>query len=247
MVPAPAADSTRSAAPPWALLPPVDGRGQTAGDRRRLLVVLGAGSAFAMALLAARWVAYDSTTYRFLLWNLFLAWVPVAFALALAKLHKGGGSTPARLLAAAGWLAFFPNAPYLCTDLLHLQHRAPVPHWYDVLLLTAFSWNGLLLGFASLQVVHGIVQRRRNVGRGWAVAVAALFLAGFGIYLGRFERWNSWDVVTDPLALIGRVGDEVLRPWRHPRTWGVTLILGGFLTLAYAGLLSLGRGSAEGR
>ena len=78
-----------------------------------------------------------------------------------------------------------------------------MPHWYDVLLLTAFSWNGLLLGFASLQVVHGVVQRRRNVGRGWGVAVAALFLAGFGIYLGRFERWNSWDVVTNPLALVG--------------------------------------------
>ena len=248
MTPAPANGPTPShAAPLRDLLPPVDLRGQTAADRRRLLVLLAAGSVFACALLAARRLAYNDGNYRFLLWNLFLAWLPMAFALLLGKLHRETGPAAARWLAAAAWLAFFPNAPYLVTDLVHLHGRPPVPHWYDVLMLVAFAWNGLLLGFASLHVVHGIVQRRRNVGRGWAVAVVALFLAGFGIYLGRFERWNTWDVVTNPLALAERIADRVLRPWAHPRAWGVTIILGGFLTLAYAGLLSLGRGSTAGQ
>ena len=229
------------------LLPEVAGPMRSGGESRRLLIILGAGSLFSVLMLAARRVYYVDPGFRFLLWNLLLAWVPMLFAVALSHLHRRGAGRMMCLAAAGGWLAFFPNAPYLCTDLLHLHNQPPVPHWYDALMLTSFSWNGLLLGFASLQLVHGIAGARRSPGQAWALAVAALFLAGFGIYLGRFERWNSWDVLTNPLALGRQVFDPLLHPWLHLRTWGVTGIFGCFLTLAYVGLLGLaGRSRGTG-
>jgi uncharacterized membrane protein len=161
------------------------------------------------ALLALSAVAFMFWTLRstwtgpprfgWFLWNLALAWIPWLAARAVRSAR-----TPAVLAAAGGlWLLFLPNAPYLLTDLVHLRARPPVPLWFDVLFFASFALAGCALGWAAVEEVQG--RLAAVVGRTWAaLGVAALFpVVGFGVYLGRFERWNSWDLFTRPGALLG--------------------------------------------
>lgn len=210
-------------------------------SRRRLVTlgVLGVGSLYALAMLWARWAYAGHTGFRFLQWNLFLAWLPLVFALWLDERERRGAGRLMLLGATLAWLIFWPNAPYLLTDFVHLRHRPPVPVWYDLLMLGAFAWNGLVLGFASLAIFHRVAASRFGPVRGWGLVASASFLAGFGIYLGRFERWNTWDLLARPFDLLASVAAPVLNPFGNERVWAVTLSIGGFLFLAYAALAVL--------
>ena len=108
------------------------------------------------------------------------------------------------------------------------------------------AWNlflaagtGLLLGYASTAEVHRVLQRRAGRVVGWSVACAALMLSGFGIYLGRFLRWNSWDMVSDPAGRLTDLVTRALHPAEHPRTLAVTLVYGVGLVLGYVALRAL--------
>jgi uncharacterized membrane protein len=110
-----------------------------------------------------------------------------------------------------------------------------------VLLLLLFAWNGLLLGFVSLRIVQRAVSRRAGAAWGWATVVLVLTLSGFGVSIGRFERWNSWDLFSRPAALLADVAGRVFNPLAHPRTTAVTVLFAGFLLLAYVTMLALAR------
>jgi uncharacterized membrane protein len=102
-------------------------------------------------------------------------------------------------IAAGLWLIFFPNAPYILTDLLHLAHPRPdVPLWFDVLLLLWFAWTGLSLGMVSLVMMQDIVRREFGRLTGWVFVGSVGLLGALGIYIGRFLRWNSWDLIFAP-------------------------------------------------
>ena len=133
-------------------------------------------------------------------------------------------------------LLFLPNAPYLLTDLLHLALRPPIPLWYDLALLFSCAGTGLLLGYVSLLEVQVTVEEQLGRLAGWMVAAGSLLLSGFGIYLGRFLRRNSWDPLTDPAGLFRDVSDRLLNPTSYPRTYAVTLIFGIGLLLGYVAL-----------
>ena len=155
-------------------------------------------SLFVVGMLAVRMLYTGTSVHGWLAWNLFLAWVPFLLALLLYERARAGASWRVLLPLGLLWLAFFPNAPYLITDLKHLGHGAQVPVLYDVLLLSAAAWLGLLLGLSSLFLVHAIARRLVGALDAWALVVAVLALSSFGIYLGRVQRWNSWDVVVHP-------------------------------------------------
>jgi uncharacterized membrane protein len=174
--------------------------------------------------------------YGFLCWNLFLAWIPWVAGQAFRAASQRRASAVLQLGWFAFWLLFLPNAPYIATDLLHLAPRPSVPLWYDLALLLSFAGTGLLLGYVSLFEVQAAVEERFSRVVGWGVAAGSLFLSGFGIYLGRFRRWNSWEVLTEPAGLFHDISDRLLNPTSHPRTYGVTLILGSGLILGYAAL-----------
>lgn len=196
--------------------------------------VVGAMVLWCALLVALRVQHSGHITYRFLLWNLALAGVPYVLGKAMRRADAAGW--PGLLVAGlgAGWLLFFPNAPYMLTDLLHLGPKPGVPLWYDLALLLSCGGTALALGYLSLLDVHAVLLRRVGWGLSWLVVVATQFLSGFGIYLGRYQRWNSWDVATRPTVLVADLLDRFVHPLAHPRTWGVTVLFGVVLTLGYA-------------
>jgi uncharacterized membrane protein len=217
-------------------------------DRRIAVVASLAGlSLFVLGMLAVRMLYTGTRVHGWLAWNLFLAWIPFVLALLLYERSRAGASW--RVLAPLGllWLAFFPNAPYLVTDLKHLGVGGQVPLLYDVLLLSAAAWLGLLLGLTSLYLAHGVARRFVSVLDAWALVVAVLALSSFGIYLGRVQRWNSWDLVTHPGSIGDQVGGGLLHPLSHPRPLGLTVLLTGFLLASYLVLYSFARLGSQAR
>jgi uncharacterized membrane protein len=100
------------------------------------------------------------------------------------------------------WLLFFPNAPYIITDLIHLNERYNPAAWYDILLLFSSALNGLLLGFYSLYLVHNKLRVQLSERMTWLLVFGFSVLSGYGIYLGRVLRWNSWDLFVHPITLV---------------------------------------------
>ena len=192
-------------------------------------------------LVAARVVHTRRLAYVFLVYNLVLAWIPLGLSVAVHALD-GVRSRVARValvLCLAAWLAFFPNAPYLMTDLLHLKVQDNRLLWLDLIALQAFAWTGLALGFVSLDLVQRVVARRLGRAASWLFAAAVMGLSAFGVYLGRFRRWNSWDVARDPLGLFSDVAHLVLHPFANAHVVAFSAVLAAFLLTAYLVMQSL--------
>jgi uncharacterized membrane protein len=202
------------------------------------LILFAAMLSWCAALLVVRVERTGSLTFAFLVWNLFLAAIPLVMARLWERANEWGAGVAVQGSLAALWLLFLPNAPYIVTDLLHLRVRPPMPLWYDLALLLSAAGTGLLMGYASVVIVHRIVARRYGALAGWTVAIASLLLSSFGMYLGRFLRWNSWNVLTTPGALLNDVAVRVLDPFAHPKTVAVTAVFGVLLTLGYVALQS---------
>jgi uncharacterized membrane protein len=150
------------------------------------------------------WVNGEDS-YANLVFNLGLAWIPFGAAvLAYLASHKRITFYLIMPFCTLVWLIFFPNAPYLLTDFQHLAFtNGSAPLWFDVILMIWFAWTGLLLGIASLYLMQEIVTKTFTPLVGWVFAISATILSSFGVYLGRFLRWNSWDLLYDPIPIKG--------------------------------------------
>lgn len=196
-------------------------------------------SVLSLVLLVARAFLIQHVELKFYVWNLFLAWLPLLFAL---RVYRLATARPVRgwtlLLSAVLWFLFFPNAPYLVTDFLHLRFRPHLPPWFDIVLMMSFAWIGLLLGYFSLMLMQETVRMRRGAAWGWIFAVLMLGLGSFGIYLGRIARWNSWDALIRPHVL---VEDLIVRsdPKGHPEMFAFLLTFFCFSLLSYATFYAL--------
>jgi uncharacterized membrane protein len=206
--------------------------------RLLLAMMLGLSMAVCVGLLLVRFVATGQFGFRFLLWNLFLAAIPFPFALVgdeLSSRKHGFVATP----FFAVWLLFLPNAPYLVTDILHVGPRG-APLWYDALLYGSFAFTGMVLCFGSLSLVHVAIRNRFGSVAGWAVALFSLALSGFGVYLGRIERWNSWSLWQSPRLLLHSITQPIKNPLGNARTIGFTVLFGIFLCIGYVTLIAIG-------
>ncbi len=169
--------------------------------------------------------------YLFLVWNLFLAAIPFAittYLVSLPKLNKF-----ALVFWFCGWLLFLPNAPYIITDLLHLKISTAHLLWLDILVIVSFAFTGLMLFYLSIAdmkklLSHFIAKKYVN-----ALITSTLFLSGFGVYLGRFLRYNSWELLSNPKYLLIDIFSIAIKPFANKEAWLFTILFGTFLTLGF--------------
>jgi len=180
-------------------------------------------------MLIVRAIYADVLGYSGLAWNLFLAWLPMIAALTAYNLRKRNTRGVWVLIVPCVflWLLFFPNAPYILTDILHLAPRNGVPLWYDFIMLIAFAWTGTFLGLVSLYLMHMLVRRSAGGAAGWIFTLAVLAMTGFGVYLGRFPRWNSWDLFFNTTELAA----DIWRRARHPMAYPRAIVFSGLFSL----------------
>jgi len=192
---------------------------------------------FICLLICCRIYYSGSLLFIFLVWNIFLAWIPFTISYYLNKPLTGNGWKGGLLFAV--WLLFFPNALYIITDLVHLQIDTSVPKWFDAILLFTSSIVGLMMAFISLYRVERFLAKKVDAKRIPVIIAAILFLSSFGVYLGRFLRWNSWDIIRNPLNLLSAIIQRFIFPLEHLRTWGVTLTLTILFYLLYISIKKL--------
>ncbi len=186
---------------------------------------------FALLLITFRVIYTKSEFYLFMVWNLFLAIVPYLISKDITKVS----SKLKLIIALPIWLIFLPNAPYMITDLVHLHQGTKMPIWYDLVLILSYAFIGMLLFIISLNNVFFVIKRLFSNKKAWIFTVLAMFLSSFGIYLGRYLRWNSWDIIHKPQLLFNDVISRFIHPTHHPRTWGITLSFGFFFLLVFIG------------
>jgi len=184
---------------------------------------------FTGCLLAGRVVHTRSMGLLFIPWNLFLALIPLYFS------HRLGQT--ARPLKAwlffGAWLVFLPNAMYIITDLFHLKKMRQIPEWYDLLILFSAAITGVIIGYLSLHNAERFLKRHIKPVAVHAVLISIFLLCGYGIYLGRYLRWNSWDIIADPFSLLDDVKDDVFHPFHNRECWLLTLLFGVWLYILY--------------
>lgn len=205
--------------------------------------MIGLTTVLCVLMIYIRLVKLDEESYRFLLWNLFLAWLPLTaslLAVGFARRARGAPLAAGLALLGAGWLLVYPNAPYLTTDFIHLIIRRydmeGLLVWYDLVVFFLFSWCGLLLGYVSMRHFHAMVRHFLHPAAGWLFVAGAAVLGGFGIYLGRVVRLNSWDALFSPFRLIEGVLEGLNR-----QAFIFTALFGLLILVLYGSIYALGR------
>ena len=190
--------------------------------------------------------------FIFMIWNLFLAYIPYALSNWLtARCHADGTSlsTPlppgARRRGMRGflsigialvWLLFIPNSFYILTDIYHLADHyrsSKVPEWFDLILILSFAWNGLLLGILSVRQMERLIVPMGAVLGGWLFVYPIMLLNALGVYVGRYWRYNSWDIISDPVELLTDITNLVIHPFRNHPAWNMIFCFSILLTLFY--------------
>lgn len=193
-------------------------------------------NSFGIFLVILRFLITGWADYFFLWWNLFLAAVPFGIALVLRgseNLQKNNLLFAAIMMI---WLLFLPNAPYIITDLLHVTGSNYSYIWYDILMILTFAISGLVFGYQSLAIMASMVLKKTSVRVQTLFISMVLFACGFGVYLGRYHRFNSWEVIGEPMTILREIAIRFIHPMEHPRTWGMTLLMGLFLHIMYYGV-----------
>lgn len=204
----------------------------------KVLLALLASSGVSVLFLSVRMIVAGNTHFSFMVWNLFLAWLPVVFALGLRlSITKHRLQSWQNIVLLFLWLGFLPNAFYLISDLIHLQSSGETSILYDIAMMMSFIINGLILGYISIYIVHRqLLSKLPERTVNWFLAF--VFMAcGFAIYLGRYLRWNTWDIILNPFGLIVDLSERVVSPITHIQTYIVTLtffiLLGGTYAVIY--------------
>ena len=200
---------------------------KTMNDIQKLIFV---SLFFTLSLLALRAVYTGSLTYFFYPWNLFLATVPLFFSGLLVKQKTLNYKS---ILLLVLWLLFLPNAPYLVTDIFHYQKRPPVPMWFDLILVVSGAWNGILMCMISMFRVERFLKKVFNPKLTSPIMFLLLIPCGYGIYIGRFLRYNSWDVITQPVSILKTSTHHLHHPFQSLSVWMFTFIFAFFLGIIY--------------
>ncbi|TDF99185.1 DUF1361 domain-containing protein [Paenibacillus piri] len=182
----------------------------------------------------------NKTYLDFLIWNLFLSWLPFIFSgSVLAVLRRKPFKLKTALLVClcVAWLLFFPNAPYVISDFVHVtvlksnyleRGRLNFNYWYDFLVIYLFSWTCLLLGVVSTYQLHGAARKRFGKIAAWLFVMFVSFLGGYGVLLGREYRLNSWDVIAN-----GHIIASIIKTSLYGRAIIFGLLFGLVISIIY--------------
>ena len=198
---------------------------------KEVLILTG----LAVLLNIARVAFSGSIYFLYLLWNLFLAFLPFCISLFLMwySIHAKKPHLAVLFLGGLLWLILFPNAPYIVTDVMHLKESHAVPVWYDALLLFTSAWTGMLLGLYSLAHIEKTLETLYSKKLTWVLLTLCIFLASFGVYIGRFLRLNSWDIFANPQDLSSGIWGVFSNPQVHAQGFWVTASFFVFILLSY--------------
>ncbi len=204
----------------------------------RLGLALICSSLVSIGLFFAGALSNHSSEFSYLVWNLFLAWVPLLFALWLHKVLKRNLWSAWKALAVTVlWLGFLPNSFYMISDFVHIQDVARVDLLYDVVMFSSFILNGVILGFLSLYTVHTDLLQRLKRRTAHVLIALVMLLCSFAIYLGRDLRWNTWDVLVNPGGILVDVSDRLIHPVAYSQAYTTTitffLLIGSLYTVAW--------------
>lgn len=205
-----------------------------AGRYQGLFRALVISNLLSVLLILMRAINAGNFRYYFLLWNLVLAAVPLFFAWRLKLyLKKDIWSAPFSLILTFLWLGFLPNSFYIVSDLIHLHSTGEVSLLYDVAMFFSHIFNAYVLGFMSVYIVHvELIKRIKSVNASRVIA-AVFLLCGFAIYLGRYLRWNTWDLIISPFGLLFDVSERLLNPSEYPQSLVTTLVFSVLLSVMY--------------
>jgi uncharacterized membrane protein len=191
---------------------------------------------FTLVLVLVRILYTNNLSYIFYAWNLFLAVIPLVCS---NQLQQQQSINFKAVLLLAIWLLFLPNAPYIITDIFHYELREPIPMWYDLLIVTTAAWNGLLLGIVSLMQVEKFLHIYCKKVWVQGFVLVSLMLCGYGVYIGRYSRFNSWDIVTKPHRILLDSAYQIRHPFQNLHVWAFTVLFGVMLSIVYFTLQQL--------
>ncbi len=197
-------------------------------DAEQILIL---SNLFSVGLVIFRMIYTGHLLFAFLVWNLFLAFVP--YVISRQMTEASIRSKWKFLFYVFVWLLFVPNAFYIITDLFHLDINETVPLWYDLALLLSFAWSGILFGILSVRQMEKLFEKHFSKKFDLLFILPVMALNGFGIYIGRYLRFNSWDVITNPLQLIQDIIYLFIHPLRNRFDWSMIVCYTLLLTLIY--------------
>ncbi len=197
------------------------------------LALLGA-SLVSVGLFVASAIQAHNWEYYYLIWNLFLAWIPLCLVIWLEKiLRQKLWSSGLALLVTILFVLFLPNAFYMTTDLIHLQEVPQLDLVTDVVMFSSFVFSAFMVGLVSVYMLHKELAQRVKLLTGWLYIGALLLSSSFAIYIGRDLRWNSWDIIVNPASVLFEVSDHIINPITHPEMFSTTLSFFALIASVY--------------
>lgn len=195
---------------------------------------------FSLTLMTSRIIYAGEIMFVFLVWNLFLAYLPFALSNWMVDQMKN----KSRIVFFAFvflWLIFIPNTFYIITDLIHLDLDSSMPIWYDLVLILSFAWNGVLFGIVSVRQMEKLFESYFNRKFGFFFILPVMVLNAFGVYVGRHLRFNSWDVITNPFQLMEDVIALFIHPIHNKVDWSIIVCYSLLLSLFYVSVKRMGK------
>lgn len=215
-----------------------------ASKYKRFIQLLLFTNAVSVFFFLLRLFGAENFRYWFMLWNLLLAWIaPLIAWWLVVRLQQSQWRQWFNIVLTFLWIGFLPNSFYMVSDLIHVHVTGEVSIIFDAVLFSSFIFNGFIAGYIGTYLVHRELLKRLSVKKSYVVITVLFAVCGYAIYLGRVLRWNSWDALFQPAALIFDISDDILNPLSHLQAFEITfsfmLLIGSFYLLAFELLRTL--------
>lgn len=188
----------------------------------------------AVVLNLLRIILFNNTSFIYILWNILLAFIPFFISsILIFKTDKNNIIKPFFIISFILWLIFLPNAPYVITDFIHLGRVHAVPVMYDIFLLFTSAATALLMGLYSLFHMEKMLLLKFSKKVTNILITIIILFTSFGMYLGRFLRFNSWDLFISHNSLVFGIWNALSNPNNLMNIYSYTILFFFFIYVSY--------------